>query len=851
MRGIKKPWALSADETIAELGSSEKGLNQTEVSKRKSFAKASALETKINTPIWKIFVRQFTSPLLLILIFASIISLVLHEATQSIIILSMIFLSGILAFIQEYRSEKSFSLLRKKLTHYANVFRGGKLKQIDARNLVLGDVVLIELGNIVPADLRLLEVEDLEIDESMITGESLPVAKTDEVLKATRPMPQDQINMAFLGTRVVQGSGKGIVVAIGKQTEMGKTAKLLSSEAVETNFQKGVHNFGNFLIKIALGLVIFVALFLGVVRGDWAEAILFALALAVGLSPELFPMIVTINLSRGAMLMSKKQVIVKRLIAIEDLGNMDILCTDKTGTLTVGKIRVRGSLDVHGAENTLPLAYAKHCLAMTKSGKAGNPVDQAIYESSLGGGTKFAKEKLLDVISFDFKRRRMSCAYETTNGNCTLITKGAVDEVLDICTGYREEGRTDIKVLGANDRKRIKDMAQDYQSKGYRLIAVAERAVSKKNSYAPRDEKDMELLGFIYMSDAPKQSAKEAIKTLADLNVRVVILTGDTDLVTKHIAKQLDYKISGLLTGAQIQKMTPSGLSSAVKKANVFAGITPEQKLNIIQAFKKNGHTVGFMGDGVNDSPALRAADVGISFEEAIDVAKEAASVILLQRNLCVLADGIREGRRTFANIQTYINTTISSNFGNMLSLAGAALLLPFVPLLPAQILLLNLLSDLPMIGISNDKVSDEEVSKPQTWNMPRITNIMYFFGSISSLADYAMFALLLFIAHAHIPTFRSAWFIESLLTEIIIIFLLRSKKTNFKNLPSKTLMLLAGATIAIAFFIVNSGIGADFEFVSINPTLLCYIVLIVIGYAGIVEMGKRVFYKYLDPVKV
>ncbi|MFA6161116.1 MAG: magnesium-translocating P-type ATPase [Patescibacteria group bacterium] len=842
------PWSVETEEVLSLLDSNEKGLSIQEAKTRLVAQGPNEIKGENSTPAWLILARQFKSPLTLILVFASAIAYFLGDTTQVAMILAMVFLSSLLAFVQEYRSEKALRMLRKKLTRYATVIRSNKSQTVDARELVIGDIVVLQVGSVIPADLRLIQTEDLEIDEAILTGESVPVPKIIDAVGKKKLTPQEQTNMAFMGTHVVQGSARGVVTSVGKNTEMGKTALLLVEKTQETDYQKGMRTFGGFILKVTFGLIILVGVGLGLLRGNWIESVLFALALAVGLSPELFPMIVTINLSRGAIMMSKKSVLVKRLISIEDLGNADVFCTDKTGTLTVGKIRVRESIDPNGEQSNLPLAYAAHCLALNAEGRAENPIDQALFEATRGKRIKaiLTGTKLFDIVSFDFNRRRMSCVVGKNGGVRSLIAKGAVKETLSVCTtSICRNGES--KEMTTVDRKRLMKLSDQYQDDGYRVIAVARRSIQAKQKYLPSDEKQLEFLGFILMSDAPKQTAKAALLALKNLNVRINILTGDSERITRHVAEQLNFEIIGALNGDKIARLDDAQLEKAVEKANIFTGITPSQKLRIIQALKKNGHTVGYMGDGVNDAPSLRAADVGISFDSAIDIAKEAAGVILLKKNLMVLVDGIREGRRTFANTQTYINTTISSNFGNMLSLAGMSLLLPFIPMLPAQILLLNFLTDMPMIGISSDRVSEDDLTRPRQWNTSRIANYMYFFGIISSVADYATFGILYFIVHADMALFRSGWFVESVITEVIVIFLLRTRRTKLSNLPSGILTALCVIAIGISILITNTVLGGQFELVSLNLKLLTYIVVIVLGYALLVEMGKRAFYKYVE----
>jgi len=846
---ISAPWSESSEAVLNLLKTSEKGLSTQEAKKRLALNGLNELQEQRIVPGWKIFLRQFKSPLVLILLFASSVSYFFGETQQVVIILIMVGISSCLTFIQEYRSERAARLLSKKLMRYAQVMRDGKLQMVDAREVVCGDIISLELGTVVPADIRLINIEDLEVDESILTGESVPVNKSTSQIANDKLTPQEQVNMVFMGTHVVQGSGMGVVTATGRKTEMGKTATLMTVKTEETDFQKGVRSFSNFLLKVTVGLILAVAIIMGLLRGNWIESILFALALAVGLSPELFPMIVTINLSRGMMHMSKKQVLVKRMIAIEDLGNADVFCTDKTGTLTVGKIRVRNSIDPEGEQDDTPLVYAAHSLALDANGQASNIIDQAIFEEAKHKSvpTQLKNVKRFDIVSFDFNRRRMSCVVGKRRGDRCMVVKGAVKEVLMASTYCTAKTKYEKKLITPAHRKKILALSDQYQDQGYRLIAVAKRAIEVKDKYSPEDEKELELIGFVVMSDAPKHTAKPALEALKKLNVRIIILTGDSERITRHVAEQLNFKILGLLNGNQIEKMSDKQLDITVEKVNIFSSITPAQKLRIVKALKRCGHTVGFMGDGVNDAPSLRAADVGVSFDSAVDVAKEAASVILMKKNLAVLAEGIREGRRTFVNTQTYINTTISSNFGNMLSLAGAAIFLPFVPMLPAQILFLNLLGDLPMLGISSDRVSDEDLAQPHKWNIKRISTFMWFFGSISSLADYATFGLMYFIFQADASLFRSGWFVESLITEVAVILLLRTKRTSLSNLPSKILISMCLISITLAVIIVHSPLGIDMEFVPLGFRIMAYILLIVLGYGLFVEMGKRVFYKYIE----
>lgn len=836
-------WTLSGADTIEALGSSVHGLSAQEAGYRLSREGQNVIATQQTRPWWKILVAQFTSPLIIILLIASAISGFLGEHTSTTIIVAVTVMGGLLAFIQEYRSERVLEQLQRRLTRWANVMRDGKTFHIDARHLVRGDIVELEVGNVTPADIRLLEVNDLEADESQLTGESLPVPKLVDIVRHEHALPQDRMNMVFSGSPIVEGTARGIVVATGDATEVGKIAVTLVERQPETEFQKGVRAFGNFLLKLTLLLTAVVFVILLVTKGGTTEALLFALALAVGVSPELLPLIVTMTLSNGALAMSKKHVLVKRLIAIEDLGNCDVMCTDKTGTLTVGTLRIREAITPQGTPAILPLAYAMQCVGADKNARS-NPIDKAISEEA--SRQKLAPAipdaTLLDVISFDYKRRRMSCVLDQ-RGTRSLVTKGATAEVLQCCSRYLEGEES--KELSEDDRERITAFANGYNDQGARLFAVARREVPHQKTYSDADETGLELVGFVVASDAPKATAKSSIKRMVELGVRLVLLTGDNERVATSVAESLSFDIEGIYVGEQVDRMDDAELEKAVLRANIFARITPDHKLKIIKALKRTGRTVGFMGDGVNDAPALREADVGISFHEATDVAREAADVILLRRGLDVLNDGIIEGRKTFARTMTYLRATISSNFGNMISVATAAILLPFIPLLPAQILLLNLVSDLPMLAIPTDAVDDEQLKRPHHWDIKDIARFMYIFGPISSLADYATFGSLLLLTGGSIIAFRTGWFMESLFSELLIIFILRSAKPFWKAKKPSAPLIIASLLVGFAaILLLLTPIGRFFELAPLPMKVPCVIAVILVLYVGANELGKKLYYR-------
>ncbi|MCC7021063.1 MAG: HAD-IC family P-type ATPase [Ardenticatenales bacterium] len=605
-------------------------------------------------------------------------------------------------------------------------------------------------------------------------------------------------------------------------------------------------------MQVTLALTAIVCVALGVLHGDWAGSLLFALALAVGIAPELLPVIVTVNLAHGALAMSRRHVLVKRLAAIEDLGNADILCTDKTGTLTMGRQRVTGAIDAAGRSDAAPLAWARLCLATGSDGGATNPIDQAILDAAppddrpapiAPAAPPSDGVEQLATVAFDFRRRRMSVVVRPAGTEARwLIVKGAVAEVLAVCRDVALPDAAATRVLDAGTAVELRTRHADLERAGHQVIAVARRAVPPQPDYGADDERDLTLLGFVLIGDAPKATAPEAVAALGRLGVRVVVLTGDTAAVADHVCRQIGLVVRDIVPGETVDALDDAQLARRAESADVYARVTPAQKLRVIDALRAGGHTVAYMGDGVNDAPALRAADVGISFDTATEVAREAASVILLERDLGVVANGIREGRRTFVNTRTYLLATISSNFGNMLTVAGAALLLPFIPLLPVQVLLLNLVSDLPMLAIATDRVADEDLARPTRWDVDHIAGAMYFFGVISSMADYATFALLLWIVRADMVLFRTGWFIESLLTELVIIFLLRRYGPSWRSRPSRALVAAALLTLGLTWLLFRSALLPALGLTVPPARLVVAIVVLVGGYAVLTEAGKVAF---------
>lgn len=842
-----KYWEVSTQAVIDHLASKRGGLVTLEAQKRLRQNGKNELQVQEQKSAWAIFLSQFKSPLVLILLGASLLSGILGDMVSTIVIVLIILLSAVLAFVQEHKSEQIINKLRKKVALKTSVLRDDKVSVIHATELVTGDVILLEPGNVVPADMRLIYTDELMINEAVLTGESFPVEKKSFAHKVHYYLPQSMQNLAFAGTHVTQGSGRGIVIATGKDTELGKAAHLMQQRPGETEFQKGIKNFGLFLFRIILIFTLAVFLFLAIFRHDWIESLLFALAIAVGISPELLPVIITINLSQGARAMSQKQVITKRLMSIEDLGNADILCTDKTGTLTAGNIVLKDFFDFDQQKNDEVLKKALLCntFNITKD-VVGNPLDEAIWAyGKKHHQIKITKDyTLIDSLVFNFERRRMSVVMEDKNAERWLITKGAAEEMLDVCSHLILKNKN---VLLKAHLTQIKQTLLKLQNQGFKILLVAQRKIEKHDQYTSKEEKEMTLIGYLVFNDPLKKTAKNSLAGLKNLGVEVKVLTGDTEPVTRHLLEEIDFNITGILSGDDLQKLTDQKLQSAAEKANVFVKITPEHKLRIINALKKKGHTVGFLGDGVNDAPALRAADVGISVDSAVDIAKEAADIILMQKNLTVLSDGIVEGRKTFSNTLKYIYCTISSNYGNMFSVAGAALILPFIPMLPVQILLLNFLSDFPMLAIATDKVDEEDLKKPKHWNIKIISKFMIYFGLVSSVFDFITFGFLLWAFGRVAPVFQAGWFWESFLTEVVLIFVIRTRRLFWRSKSSRTLLVTSVLCALAVLLFIYSPLRHYFGFANLPVDTVVIILTIAIAYFVVVEIGKKIFYKKFD----
>jgi len=838
---------LPTEEVLAKLDTSQSGLTSEEATNRIQTYGYNQLPQKKRRAGAVEFLYHLRNPLVFILLFAGLISGLIGKALDAGIIFAIVLISVVLDVYQETKAEKSAEMLKKRVVTTATVLRDGAKKEIPLSSLVPGDIIHLSAGDIVPADSRVISQKDLYVDQSGLTGESFPVEKTTTATTAVgNATITEASNYVFLGTSVVSGTAAAVAVRTGGSTEYGKIAEQLVGRAPETEFERGLRRFGFLITQVALVLVIFVfftnAFLKPVVshqQTDILESLLFAVALAVGLTPELLPMIVSVNLSRGALEMSKKSVIVKRLASIQNFGNMDVLCTDKTGTLTENVITLVLHTDIEGKDSEKVLFYA-FLNSYYETGLK-SPLDEAVLKYKQLDVNGFDK---VDEVPFDFIRRRVSIVVDHEKGRL-MICKGALEEIASVCS--RLELKDKIVGLTNEQQKKMQDNYHRLSSQGFRVLGVSYRRIEEKPAYSAKDERDMIFLGFIAFMDPPKESSKESLRLLKKAGIELKILTGDNELVTGKVCEQLGFEIKGVVLGSDVAVLQDAALARTVEKANVFARVSPAQKDRIMSALKRNRHVVGFLGDGINDATSMHTADVGISVENAVDVAKESADIILLQKDLTVLSAGALEGRKTFGNTMKYILMGISSNFGNMFSAAGASVFLPFVPMLPTQILLNNMLYDISEVAIPTDNVDQEYIQKPKRLDITYIRNFMLFFGPISSIFDFLTFFIMLqvFNGYANISLFRTAWFIESLCTQTLVIFAIRTRKSPFyKSRPSKALFLTSIIVVAIAVIFPLTPLGIPFEFIA--PPLKFFGILagFVGAYLVLVEILKRLFYK-------
>jgi len=835
-------WSVPAEEACKELGSAKEGLSgQKAKEKLDAFGPNSIKPLKSNST-FKLLIAQFRSPIIIILLFAIGLSFFLKDTVDAFIILSIVLISGLLGFWQERGANDAVAKLLEVVKIKAVVLRDGQPVSVPVEELVSGDIILLKAGAVVPADCLLLESDSLNVDEATLTGETFPVEKQPGVVALETPI-NARNNALWMGTHVVSGTAKALIVGTGKDTEFGKISERLKLKPLETEFERGVRRFGYFLMEVTFLLVFAIFAINMFLKRPPLDSFLFSLALAVGLTPQLLPAIISINLAHGAKMMAKGKVIVKRLASIENFGSMDVLCSDKTGTLTDGTVRLQSTLGVSGKESDKVFLYA-YLNASFESGFT-NPIDEAIRTFKTIDVKDYLK---IDEHPYDFIRKRLSIMLTEpvsaggSKQTHIMITKGALTNVMSVCTQAETEDGKIIDISEVSDS--IEKEFEAYSAKGLRTLGVAYKRMSEKTTIEDEKEEKMTFIGFITLFDPLKENIIKTIGDLKNLGVQLKIITGDNKLIAANIVSQLGIKDAKILTGPEIHKLSDRALVNQVGGVTVFAEVEPNEKERIIIALKKSGYVVGYMGDGINDAAALHAADVSISVDSAVDVAKEAADIVLLEKDLGVLINGVKAGRITFANTLKYVFMATSANFGNMFSMAGASIFLPFLPLLPKQILLTNLLTDFPEMTIATDTVDQEMIMQPRKWNIAFIRKFMLTFGLISSLFDYATFGVLMLIFRSSDVQFRTGWFIESVISASIIVLVIRTRKPFYKSMPGKYLMIATACVASAALTIPYTPIAGLLGFAPISPLILLAIAGIAVVYILITEIAKKFFYK-------
>ncbi len=829
-------WRETPDALMKRLGSSLNGLSQADAGRKLAEGGRNVLTTQSEVTPLGLLLNQFKSPITLILIFATIASAVLGDVVDAVIITVIVLGSAVLSFIQEYSAGSAAEKLKAQVKVQSLVLRDGQPQKLSADEIVPGDVVLLQAGSLIPADGVVLEAKDLFVSQSVLTGETFPVEKTTAAVPGGASLGE-RTNTVFMGTNVRSGSGKVLIVQTGKATAFGQIADRLRLRPPETEFERGIRQLGYLLTEVMVFLVIGVFA-INVLRGNpGIDSLLFSIALAVGLTPQLLPAIININLSRGSQRMAQQGVIVRRLNSIENLGSMDVLCTDKTGTLTEGVIKLDAANDLNGqpSDAVFRLAYLN---SFFQTGMA-NALDDAIRNFK-----KIETDHLIkvDEVPYDFARKRLTVVVKEGEA-CTMITKGALDAIIKACETK----------LSPDQRRAIATKYAEWSAQGFRVLGIASKPVPEKHPYTRDDETDMNLAGFLLFFDPPKVGVKDTITALNSLGVQLKIITGDNKLVAQYTAKMVGMPVLGVVTGAEIASMSDGALLHATDNANLFAEVDPNQKERIILALKKMSHVVGYMGDGINDAPALHAADVGLSVSNAADVAKDAADLVLLKQDLSVLQQGIIEGRKTFANTLKYVFMAVSANFGNMFSVAGASLFLPFLPMLPKQILLINFLTDFPELTIAGDNVDRMMIEKPRRWDIAFIRRFMLVFGLLSSVFDYLTFGALLVLPKLiGLPAntdakalFHTTWFTESILSATLVVFALRTRLPFFKSLPSLVMVIVTSLVGLVTLVLPYTPLAGPLEFVPLPPIYLVIVFVIVALYFLSAECLKRMFYRW------
>ena len=831
----------TASQLYEQFATSETGLTTEEAERRlEQYGSNVVVKERRNGGI-RLLLTAVVNPLVILLVVLGTISYFTGDVRAAVVIASMVMIGIVLKFVQEYRADTAAAKLKAMIHVTATVIRDGSAVEVPLAHVVPGDIVKLAAGDMIPADVRLISCKDLFIIQSSLTGESLPVEKFDTPGDGTTHSPLESRNICFLGTSVESGSGTAVVACTGFSTYLGKMAGMIVGQQQETSFDKGVKQFTWLMLRFMLIMVPLVFLINGFTKGDWREAFFFAMAVAVGLTPEMLPMIVTVCLSKGAMAMAKKKVIIKRLNSIQNLGAMDVLCTDKTGTLTIDHVLLEQYCDVvrKQDDDVLTMAYLN---SHFQTGLR-NVLDRAVLaHSEVNEQARIPDYKKVDEIPFDFSRKVMSVVVELPDGRYKMITKGAPEEIFKRCLQFELDG--DIDPI---DPILIADLKEEYErlsSDGFRVLAIAYRDFEKKQVFTRDDESGMILKGYLAFLDPPKETAAPAIRALQDHGIAVKVLTGDNELVTKKICQEVGLSVDTLLLGSQIEQMSDVELAGAAERTIVFARVSPADKQRIVKALQSNGHAVGFMGDGINDAPALRAADVGISVDSAVDIAKESADAILLEKSLMVLEEGVLEGRKVFANILKYIRMGSSSNFGNMFSVLGASIFLPYLPMMPIQVLTNNLLYDISQTAIPTDDVDPELIAKPRPWSISAISRFILYIGPVSSIFDYSTYFMMLYLFDCwnpgHASLFQSGWLVESLLTQTLIIHVIRTNRIPFlQSRASWPLMATSALIMMFGVWLPQSPLAAALGITALPGLYWPLLVLTLLCYTALTQLVK------------
>lgn len=837
-------WSQPPETLFPQLDTTAQGLTTVQAQQKLQTLGRKSLKPHKHRAALMAFIKQFKNPLILILIFSVCISAVVGEWVDAGVVLAVIIGSTLLSFIQEYNATNAVEKLLARVEIKATVLRDGKSVEIPTRWVVPGDVVLLSAGNLIPGDGVLLHAKDCYVDQAVLTGETFPVEKKPGIVPKTASVAE-RSNCVFMGTSIRSGNASALIVHVGTQTAFGEIGQRLTLRPPETEFERGIRHFGYLLMQIILVLVLFVFAINVFAARPPVDSLLFAIALAVGIAPEMLPVIVTITLSAGAQRMAAKGVIVRRLNAIENLGNLDVFCVDKTGTLTEGNIQLKDACDSQGQSSDEILLYA-YLNAHLQVGIP-NPLDEALIVSGASVAGRAAAYHFIDDIPYDFERKRLSVIVAATDGTRIMLTKGAYEGILRLCDHILVGDKT--LILDDAQRHELGQRFAEWSAQGFRVLGLASKPVGTQATFVPHDENGLVFHGFLLFFDPPKADAQHMLDALGALGVEFKIITGDNPLVAQYIARQVGLTVTGMVSGSQLNTLRDEALWQLADRTNLFVEIEPNQKERIIRALQKNKHVVGYMGDGINDAPALHVADVGISVDQAVDVAKEAADFVLMEHSLNVLRDGIIIGRRTFANTLKYIFTTTSANFGNMFSMAGVSLFLPFLPMLAKQILLNNFLSDIPGIALASDNVDQEWIDRPRRWDVNLIRNFMIVFGLMSSVFDFLTFGVLVWWLNASPEEFRTGWFIESLMTELVIALIVRTRRPFFRSRPGRWLWWSTVVVAVLTFLLPYLPTSALFGFVPLPFSMLSLLILITASYMVTAEIVKQRFYQWMMPI--